>query len=75
MKHPLLSISLLLAASPQALAHGGHFHLSEETLEKVFQFMDAVYAWSIGHLPLMAGIVVGMLVLLAIGKAILTRTG
>ncbi len=74
MKQTFLSLSLFFASFPQAFAHGGHFHLDEETLEKIFQFMDDVYHWFTGHLSVMFGIVVGMLVLLAIGKAVRARS-
>ncbi len=75
MKKTVLSLSLFLVLVPRAFAHGGHFHFDEETLEKIFQFMDGVYHWFVGHLPVMFGVVVGMLVLLAIGKAVRTRHG
>jgi|GEM_PF-3026875 len=74
MKQSTLKALVLLAMAPPALAHGGHFHLDEETLEKIFQFMDGVYQWFISHLPLMIALLVAMLVLLAIGKVILTRS-
>ncbi len=74
MKPIRLLIVLSLAPVSQAFAHGGHFHLDEETLEKIFQFMDDVYRWFVGHLPLMFGALVAMLVLLAIGKAVRSRS-
>ncbi len=44
----------LLTAAPAALAHGGHWHLDEETLEKIFAAADAVYGWFAANLPLVA---------------------
>ncbi len=72
LRQGLLFLMLGPSAS-KAMAHGGHWHLDEETIASVFQVADNVYHWFTGHLALMGGIVVGLLVLLAVGKAIATR--
>ncbi|HHJ39811.1 MAG: hypothetical protein AXA67_06495 [Methylothermaceae bacteria B42] len=72
MKRLVMTLLLPLAVS-RAYAHGGHWHLDEETIASVFQVADNIYQWFAGHLALMGGIVVGLLVLLAIGKAIASR--
>ncbi|WP_152485947.1 hypothetical protein [Methylohalobius crimeensis] len=66
---------MLSITSPAALAHGGQWHLDDETLESIFHFMDRIYHAFIAHLPLMAGIVAGVLILLAVIKVIRTRSG
>ncbi|XSG85330.1 MAG: hypothetical protein ACPW60_01080 [Methylohalobius sp. ZOD2] len=71
----LSAIGLLSITSQAALAHGGQWHLDDETLESIFQFMDRIYHGFITHLPLMVGIVAGVLILLAVIKVIRTRSG
>ncbi len=45
----LATLLALLTASPLVRAHGGHWHLDEETLEKIFAAADAVYGWFAAH--------------------------
>jgi hypothetical protein len=65
---------LSLGAIPVALAHSGP-HLDDETLEAIFQFMDRTYQGFLAHLPLIASIAAGLLVLLAAVKLLRRRSG
>jgi len=40
------AVACLLSLFPAAaLAHAGHWHLDEETLNRIFAAADAVYGW------------------------------
>ncbi len=60
MKRPTTLLALLTAA-PAALAHGGHWHLDEETLEKIFAAADAVYGWFAANAVVIAAVIVVVL--------------
>ncbi|BCX82909.1 hypothetical protein MIT9_P2500 [Methylomarinovum caldicuralii] len=44
----------LLMLPTAAFAHAGHWHLDEETLEKIFGAADAVYQWFVGNAVVIA---------------------
>ena len=61
MKRLLITISAVWFFPRLAQAHGGHWHLDEETLAKIFGAADAVYQWFAIHAVTIATVIVAVL--------------